>query len=106
MYYSLGDLVWLFLIGLTAWYFWAGMAAKDRVRRIVKSHCADTGVQLLDDTVMLARTRLKRDRSGQVRLQRQYEFEFTSTGERRYGGIAVLHGQRVSQIQLSPFHMS
>ncbi|QKX18787.1 DUF3301 domain-containing protein [Microbulbifer sp. YPW1] len=106
MYYSLGDLVWLFLIGLAAWYFWAGMAAKDRVRRIVKSHCADTGVQLLDDTVMLARTRLKRDRSGQVRLQRQYEFEFTSTGERRYGGVAVLHGQRVSQIQLSPFHMS
>lgn len=106
MYYSLGDLVWLFLIGLAAWYFWAGMAAKDRVRRIVKSHCADTGVQLLDDTVMLARTRLKRDRSGQMRLQRQYEFEFTSTGERRYGGVAVLHGQRVSQIQLSPFHMS
>ncbi|MBB5209877.1 DUF3301 domain-containing protein [Microbulbifer hydrolyticus] len=106
MYYSLGDLFWIFLLGLAAWYFWAGMAAKERVRRIVKRHCADTGVQLLDDTVMLVRTRVRRDRSGQVRLQRKYEFEFTSTGERRYSGIAVLHGQRVSQIQLSPFHMS
>ena len=96
----------LFLLILAAWYFWAGMAAKDRVRRIVKAHCAETGVQLLDDTVMLSRTRLKRDKSGQVRLLRQYEFEFTSTGERRYSGIAVLHGQRVTQIQLSPFHMA
>ncbi|WP_255874295.1 DUF3301 domain-containing protein [Microbulbifer elongatus] len=105
MYYSLGDLFWISLLALPAWYFWAGMAAKDRVRRIVKDHCAKTGVQLLDDTVMLNRTRLKRDRRGHVRLQRQYEFEFTSTGERRYSGIAVLHGQRITQIQLSPFHM-
>lgn len=106
MYYSLGDLFWLFLLILAAWYFWAGMAAKDRVRRIVKTHCAESGIQLLDDTVMLVRTRLKRDKSGQVRLLRQYEFEFTSTGERRYSGIAVLHGQRVNQIQLSPFHLA
>ena len=106
MYYSLGDLFWLFLLGIVGWYFWSGMAAKDRVRKIVKAHCAETGVQLLDDTVMLIRTRLKRDRSGQVRLQRQYEFEFTSTGERRYSGIAVLHGQKVRQIQLSPFHLA
>ena len=106
MYYSLGDLIWVFLLLLGGWYLWAGMAAKDRVRQIVKAHCAETGVQLLDDTVMLARTRLKRDRSGQVRLYRQYEFEFTSTGERRYGGIAVLHGQRITQIQLSPYHLA
>ncbi|WP_105101442.1 DUF3301 domain-containing protein [Microbulbifer pacificus] len=106
MYYSLGDLLWLFLLALAGWYFWSGMAAKDRVRRIVKAHCTDSGIQLLDDTVMLVRTRLKRDKSGQVRLLRQYEFEFTSTGERRYSGIAVLHGQRVSQIQLSPFHLA
>ncbi|GAB2527186.1 DUF3301 domain-containing protein [Microbulbifer agarilyticus] len=105
MYYSLGDLIWIFLLALPAWYFWAGMAAKDRVRRIVKDHCMKTGVQLLDDTVMLDRTRIKRDRHGQLRIQRRYEFEFTSTGERRYEGFAVLHGQRITQIQLSPFHL-
>lgn len=106
MYYSLGDLFWIFLLILAAWYFWAGMAAKDRVRRAVKAHCSEAGVQLLDDTVMLIRTRLKRDRRGHIRLRRQYEFEFTSTGERRYGGTAVLHGQRISEIHLSPFHLA
>ncbi|WP_323844881.1 DUF3301 domain-containing protein [Microbulbifer magnicolonia] len=106
MYYSLSDLFWLFLLGLGGWYFWAGMAAKEQVRRAATDHCRQLGVQLLDDTVALARTRLKRDGRGQVRLQRSYEFEFTSTGEHRYSGIAVLHGRRITQIQLSAHHLA
>ncbi|MGL6161427.1 DUF3301 domain-containing protein [Microbulbifer sp.] len=106
MYYSLSDLFWLFLFVLAGWYLWAGMAAKEQARRAAASHCAQLGVQLLDDTVALMRTRLKRDSRGQVRLQRSYEFEFTSTGEHRYAGIAVLHGRRITQIQLSPHHLA
>lgn len=106
MYYSLSNLLWLFLLALAAGYLWAGMAAKDAVRRAVARHCAQLGVQLLDDTVMLVRTRPRRDSRGQVRLQRDYEFEFTSTGEHRYSGIAVLHGRRITQIQLSPHHLA
>lgn len=106
MYYSLSDLFWFFLLALGGWYLWAGMAAKDQVRRAATEHCKQMGVQLLDDTVVLARTRLKRDRRGQVRLQRSYEFEFTSTGEHRYAGVAVLHGRRITQIQLSPHHLA
>ncbi|UHQ55049.1 MULTISPECIES: DUF3301 domain-containing protein [Microbulbifer] len=106
MYYSLGDLLWVFLLVLVGWYFWAGMAAKELARRAAASHCRQLGVQLLDDTVMLVRTRLRRNRRGHLALQRQYEFEFTSTGERRYSGIAVLHGNRVEQLQLSPHHLA
>ncbi|WP_193161122.1 DUF3301 domain-containing protein [Microbulbifer hainanensis] len=105
MYYSLGDLLWIFALFLGGWYLWAGMAAKDTVRRAASQHCQQLGVQLLDDTVVLLRTRLKRDNRGQVRLHRSYEFEFTSTGEHRYSGIAVLHGRRITQIQLSPHHV-
>lgn len=106
MFYSLSDLWWLFLLALGAWYFWAGMAAKEQVRRAAAAHCRQLEVQLLDDTVALVRTRLKRDNRGQVRLQRNYEFEFTSTGEHRYAGIVVLHGRRITQIQLSPHHLA
>lgn len=106
MYYSLSDLLWLFLLALVGWYFWAGMAAKEQVRRAARSHCDQLGVQLLDDTVVLVRTRLKRDSRGQVRLLRNFEFEFTSTGEHRYAGIATLHGRRITQIQLSPHHLA
>ncbi|WP_237058948.1 DUF3301 domain-containing protein [Microbulbifer sediminum] len=106
MYYSLGDLLWVFLLVLVGWYFWAGMAAKELARRAAASHCHQLGVQLLDDTVVLVRTRPRRNRRGQLALQRQYEFEFTSTGERRYSGMAVLHGNRVEQLQLSPHHLA
>ncbi|WP_367151134.1 DUF3301 domain-containing protein [Microbulbifer discodermiae] len=105
MYLSLNDLLWVFLFALGGWYLWAGMAAKEQVRQAATSHCARLGVQLLDDTVALVRTRLKRDSRGQLRLQRSYEFEFASTGERRYSGVAVLHGRRITQMQLSPHQM-
>ncbi|GAA5523778.1 hypothetical protein Maes01_00327 [Microbulbifer aestuariivivens] len=106
MVYSLSDLVWVFLLALGVWYFWHGMAAKELVRRAAHKHCAELGVQLLDDTVVLKRTRLRRDRAGLLRLQRTYEFEFTSTGEHRYSGSVVLHGQRIAQMQLAPHHMA
>jgi hypothetical protein len=106
MFYSLSDLVWIFLLALGGWYLWAGMAAKEQMRRATAAHCAQLGVQLLDDTVVLCRTRLKRDNRGQVRLLRSYEFEFTSTGERRYTGVATLHGRRITQIQLAPYHLA
>ncbi|WP_299584746.1 DUF3301 domain-containing protein [uncultured Microbulbifer sp.] len=106
MYYSPGDLLWFLLLAAAAWYIWANMAAKEQVKRAASNHCKQLGVQLLDDTVLLIRTRLKRDRRGQISLQRHYEFEFTSTGEHRYSGVAVLHGRRVEQLQLSPHHLS
>ncbi|WP_346836949.1 DUF3301 domain-containing protein [Microbulbifer sp. SAOS-129_SWC] len=105
MYYSLGDLLWVFALILVGWHLWAGLAAKEQVRKATRKHCEQLGVQLLDDTVVLTRTRLKRDRRGQIRLQRSYEFEFTSTGEHRYAGIAILHGRRITQIQLAPHHL-
>ncbi|WP_237065739.1 DUF3301 domain-containing protein [Microbulbifer guangxiensis] len=106
MLYSLSDLFWLFLLALVGWYLWNGMAAKEQVRRAAARHCMQLGVQLLDDTVVLVRTRLRRDDRGQLRLQRNYEFEFTSTGERRYSGVVTLHGQRITQMQLSPHHLA
>ncbi|USD22845.1 DUF3301 domain-containing protein [Microbulbifer variabilis] len=106
MYYSPDNLLWLLLLATVAWYIWANMAAKEHVRRAATNHCKQLGVQLLDDTVVLVRTRLKRNRRGQISLQRSYEFEFTSTGEHRYSGVAILHGRRIEQLQLSPHHLS
>ncbi|MFS1524935.1 DUF3301 domain-containing protein [Microbulbifer sp. 2304DJ12-6] len=106
MYYAPSDIFWLLLLIAGAFYVWTSMAAKEQVRRAAATHCRQLGVQLLDDTVMLVRTRLKRDRRGQIALQRHYEFEFTSTGQHRYSGVAVLHGRRIEQLQLSPHHLS
>ncbi|MCX2784332.1 DUF3301 domain-containing protein [Microbulbifer thermotolerans] len=105
MFYSLSDLFWLFLPTLAVGYLWTGMAAKEQVRRVAARYCREQGLQLLDDTVALTRTRLKRDERGQLRLHRSYGFEFTSTGEYRYAGTVVLHGRRITRIQLSPYHV-
>ncbi|WP_444942292.1 DUF3301 domain-containing protein [Microbulbifer sp. ZKSA004] len=106
MYYTLSDILWLSLFFVVLWYIWASMAAKEHVRRAASDHCRQLGVQLLDDTVLLVRTRVKKDKRGFFSLHRSYKFEFTSTGEHRYSGTAVLHGNRIQQLQLAPHHVS
>ncbi|WNZ57754.1 DUF3301 domain-containing protein [Microbulbifer sp. MKSA007] len=64
MYYTLSDILWLSLFFVVLWYIWASMAAKEHVRRAASDHCRQLGVQLLDDTVLLVRTRIKKDKRG------------------------------------------
>lgn len=58
-------------------------------------------MQLLDETVALARLRVARDpRNGRVRLRREYGFEFSREGdERRKGTVSILSG-RVETVHL------
>ena len=56
------SLEWLLLplvLGLIYW--WDTSAAKDRARSAAKYQCEQQDLQLLDDTVALKKTRLKRD---------------------------------------------
>jgi hypothetical protein len=57
-------------------------------------------VQLLDQTVALAKIRLRRNPSGRLLLARTYSFEFSVNGGQRCGGTALLLGQQVDY-----FHM-
>ena len=55
-------------------------------------------VQLLDQTVSLARVSMSRDRQGRWRLWRQYRFEYSRDGLNRETGQIIMLGPRLESV--------
>ncbi|MNZ72540.1 hypothetical protein D3C78_909210 [compost metagenome] len=99
---TLGELAALLLaLGACAW-LWHAHGVHEHALRLVRQACQREDVLLLDDNVAFRRLRLLRDRSGRLRLAREYSFEFTVTGEQRHPGCLVLLGRTPAQIELAP----
>jgi hypothetical protein len=81
-------------------YWWDTSAAKDRARVLAKQQCQQQDLQLLDDTVALKKTRLRRNVSGHIVLLRQFSFEFSSDGEQRSQGELHLLGKQLTHVHL------
>lgn len=90
---ALAGLVWLWLDSLRARD--AGIVA-------ARKTCEHDGLQLLDETVAIARLRLARNEDGQLRLQRTYRFEFSDTGDNRRNGEVTLIGSEVVSLYTRP----
>jgi len=102
---ELNDLLWLLAAMAVLVYWWQAQGIKHQALQHVKAHCKVMDVQLLDDSIVLRGFWLKRDAHGMLRIWRSYLFEFTSTGEERYGGRIILLGPRVEVIQLDPHRL-
>jgi hypothetical protein len=94
------EIVLLGLLGALAWYWYAGMHVREQAIAVGRRACADTGLQFLDDSVALSRTRLARDSNGQLLFQRDYRFEFSDTGDNRRPGVVRMLGERVEWVNL------
>jgi hypothetical protein len=95
---SVFDLLLVAVLGLGGWYWFSSTRVReiavDAARRATKA--AD--VQLLDQTVALARVSMSRDGSGQWRLWRQYRFEFSRDGIERETGHIIMLGRRLEAV--------
>ncbi|MBV2132460.1 DUF3301 domain-containing protein [Pseudomonas sp. MAP12] len=99
---TLGELTALLLaLGACAW-LWHAHGVHEHALRLVREACQREDVLLLDENVAFRRLRLQRDRRGQLRLAREYAFEFTVTGEQRHNGRIVLFGRQPALIELDP----
>jgi len=97
----------ILLLFIAAIWFWLdGIHAKDIASRAGKKSCSDQGVNFLDDTVEITRTRLKRDSAGKLHFYREYRFEFSSDGSQRYRGEMTVFGKQVSNVILEPHRMT
>lgn len=76
------------------------MQAREVAVNAARRACRTFSTQLLDDSVVLRRVRLRRDRGGGLRLLRMYTFEFTRMGDERREGYASLLGRRLLDIHL------
>ncbi len=103
---ELGDIAVILALATAAYWWWRAYAVKEMVLRIVRKHCQSMEVQLLDDSVVLRGVWFKRDADKQLRIRRSYEFEFTSTGDERYQGSAIVLGMRLESIHLEPHRLN
>ncbi|MDH5784507.1 MAG: DUF3301 domain-containing protein [Chromatiales bacterium] len=94
------EITLLIVVLLLAWYWYSGAQAREQVVQAARLACERHDQSLLDETVLLERLRPRRDRSGRMRWQREYSFEFSGVGEQRRRGTVVLFGGRITDLQL------
>lgn len=92
----------LLLLGAAAWFWLDSFKAREAGIAAARAACAADGLLLLDDTVALAALRLARDESGQVRLRRVYQFEYSDTGDNRRQGSVTLLGVELQMLHIKP----
>ncbi len=93
---------WLATGGLLVlgWLWWDGLKKRELAINAARRVCDQAGVQLLDETVAMKRMRLRRDDRQQIRLYREYGFEYSDTGDNRLPGRIYLLGDRVLDVNL------
>lgn len=94
------EVLLLVVFGAVGWYWYAGMQAREQAIAAGRRACTDAGVQLLDESVALYRLRLARNGSGQLQFQRDFNFEFSDTGDNRRPGVVRMLGERVVWVSL------
>lgn len=93
-----------FIVLVAGFLYWLGSI---RAKEIATSHsreaCKKVSLEFLDETVSLKKLRLRRNHSGHLNFYREYQFEFTSTGEFRYKGIIKLLGKSLLDVEMEPY---
>lgn len=78
-----------------AWNWWADRRAADAATRVAQRACEQAGVIWLDQNVQRVRKRLARNDEGRLGWQRDFDFEFSASGQERQLGRVSLLGERV-----------
>ena len=95
-------LIILAAIFAAAWFWQAGMVARELATRLAREQCAGMDLQFLDGTVAPARTSFAR-RDGRMRIRRFYRFEFADREARRHVGSIALVGLELEELQLEGY---
>jgi len=84
--------------------FWVdSLRARERAVAAGRAACERNGLQLLDETVVGAGTRLARNEDGRLRIRRVFVFEFSDTGNNRRRGSITLLGAEVQDVYTEPY---
>ena len=94
---SLFDLALLMLCAAFGAWLWRGYGIRELALKMARRHCEKLDIELLDQNVALRGLRLRRDQRGHLRLAREYDFEFTVTGDQRLSGCIILFGHQLGK---------
>ena len=94
----------IIILLITALFYWFdSIRAKENATQHAKNACKKVLIEFLDDTVLIKKVRLRRNTDGQLSIYREYEFEFSSTGEFRYKGQVRLLGKYLLDVEMEPY---
>ena len=85
------------------WYWLDSIRIKEIALATGKAKCQGLGVEFLDESVVLSKLRLRRTPQGHVAVYREFSFEFTSDGERRYSGCLTFLGRHLVALAMDPY---
>lgn len=104
---SLSGLLIFMLVGFSAFALWWSLnSLKQLAFSQAARRCRESNVQILDSTISLKRLWWRRNDRGRIALWTLHEFEFSSTGARRYRGTVVMLGKRTELIDLEPHRIT
>ncbi|WP_062261879.1 DUF3301 domain-containing protein [Endozoicomonas arenosclerae] len=93
-------IIWMLIGAAFAWYWADTTKAREIAIRHGKRACKDMNLQFLDGTVVRYSSRPRRGPDGQIHLARDFSFEFTPDGIRRYPGHIRLLGKYLQIMDL------
>lgn len=73
--------------------------------RYAREVCLQNGVNFLDDSLVIRKLWIKRDARGNFRLQRYYDFEFSTDGSQRYQGGITMLGRQTQNFTMDAYRM-
>jgi hypothetical protein len=98
---SLTDFIWFALLAVIVSHWWRSRDAKAFALHYAARRCRELNLQLLDQSIVLRKIRLKPGDGGLLQWHRLYNFEFSSTGVERYPGSLQMAGNRLLSIELA-----
>jgi len=103
--FPVANVLFLLLGAAIAAYYYSGLRTRELAVAAARSHCVTLQLQLLDQSVSLRSTKIHADRKTLLAVQRDYEFEFTATGEERYSGKICMLNKTPKTIWLQPHRL-
>ena len=102
---SIPDFIILLFLSASIFYWLDSIRAKEIATKQASAECKKVLIEFLDDTVVIKKVRLRRDTQGRIAFYREYQFEFSSTGEYRYKGLVRLLGKYLIDIEMEPYQI-
>lgn len=97
------EFIVLFVLVAAIFYWIDTIFAKEIAVKHAKERCKELGVTFLDETVEITKVRLRRNPHGTVQFRREYSFEFSSDGIRRFDGQIVMLGKVLFDLTMAAY---
>jgi len=96
----------IMILAVFIWFWLESMKVNEIARSIGARKCAENNVQFLDDTVHLTSIKLGKNSYGQLKIVRNYSFEFTNSELHRYDGKLSLAGKQLIKFYMDAYRVN